>query len=1387
MKRKRLSRKLPMLTLALGLTIGTLPGLASAENTTNFQLPSHQVTSMLAEALQPTYVSPQINTKSTNKVRVIVQLTGQPAAVGKYAAKQGISSLASTATESAVKSQQADVLDEASDQGINLQVNYTYNTVLNGFEVTIPANEIPTLAQIPGVKSIQENRTWYAMPIETSDTNAADPVYDSFPLEQIGANKAWAKDLTGAGLKVGVIDTGVDYTHPDIAPAYKGGYDSFYNDNDPYEEVPLTVEEDVDYHKGFPGTSHGTHVSGTIVGRFANKSGDVAQRGVAYDAELYVYKVLGRNLEQPTRASGSSAQVIDGIERAVKDGMDVINLSLGSDAEKDVNSPDAIAINNAVLTGVIAVIANGNAGPGYFTMGAPATSQLAIAVGAVTSGTKTFAGVVTPSMHYPDPSVTSVTYMTYGYNVMAWETGREDFVNIIGTSPQEVVYAGLGAKADYDGKNVTGKIVLVSRGSYAFVDKIKEAKAQGAKAIAIFNGRALASDPTQADLSEKISPTLDTYYGGNFGDSYEFIPTFDMKGEQGRALARTILENPGASLHFEIDKKITTGAISGDKLADFTSWGPNGDTNLSIKPDIMGPGVNVLSTWPAYGKGKPGVSYAKAYNRISGTSMATPHVAGLALLLKQAHPTWSPFDIRAALANTAEVLPGYDVYQQGPGRADVDRALETPALLQALEPITILDKNYKPQNVINYNPSASFGVVSPGTQPSVKTLQLKNMSSKEMTYTASLVWNTPGIDVKLSQDVIQVSANHASSFQLKLTVGKDVPNEKWYGGQVRLTSPGAPDLHLPFVVRVGDSTPETGFGVQEVALTNATIYPNRSQKSTTLSFRLTTNDVNLLEADVVDLNDVTIGVFDQMVKDNLADRFAKGVYSFNLTNEYYPVDSKGKLVLDATGNPTKAYLKDGIYKIVAVGQQVDEEGNVIEDEDDNRIEYYGYTSFRVDNSTGGGTTPDPGTGSGSGSSPSPSTPSPTPTATVTPVAGAVIDQGLKQVTVSSKSATADGVTTVTIADSDLKKAVESAGSSSAAFILTGSANAGTATKLTLTAEQIKQLQAMPSKNVMVVSAAGSAISIPVSVFTKAPAGQGFELVVKQVEDAKAKFAAKLPGAKVLGTPVAFEASWVKDSTRTAVQVPHATFIKRSFSIPGTVEPNTAGVLFEESGLITPVASVFTPQKDGTTIVTVSRPGFSLFAAVSRTVKFDDIAASWAASDITALANKLIIDGTSETSFAPKNNLTRAEFTALLVRSLGLRTNSAAPTFSDVKGFEWYASDIAAASQAGLIQGLGNGQFAPNANVTRQELTVILARALKLTGIELKASNPSFQGYSDDDQISDYAKESVKALSSAGIIDGDDAQKGQFLPTMATTRETVAAALHQLLTKIKFID
>ncbi|MNC49180.1 Endoglucanase precursor [compost metagenome] len=181
--------------------------------------------------------------------------------------------------------------------------------------------------------------------------------------------------------------------------------------------------------------------------------------------------------------------------------------------------------------------------------------------------------------------------------------------------------------------------------------------------------------------------------------------------------------------------------------------------------------------------------------------------------------------------------------------------------------------------------------------------------------------------------------------------------------------------------------------------------------------------------------------------------------------------------------------------------------------------------------------------------------------------------------------------------------------------------------------------------------------------------------------------------------------------------------------------------------------------------------------------FTDIASSKSADAIKTLADKLIIQGTSATTFSPLSNLTRAEFTALLTRALGLRTDANA-TFSDVKSSDWYAKDVAAASKAGLILGVGKGKFAPTQKVTRQELAVILDRALKLTGTELKAANPSFTAYTDSAKVAPYAKDSLQSLSQAGVISSDVGTA--FNPTAPATRETAAAALFTLLSKIGLI-
>ncbi|OKP91184.1 hypothetical protein A3844_04970 [Paenibacillus helianthi] len=1364
----KLPRKLSVLALSLGVTAGMIPGAAFAASSLQTSSLSNHLTSLIQP--NPTIISPQINTKSSNNVRVIVQLSGQPAAVGKYAAKQGISALAKTATEAAVKSQQTSVLDQAKAKGIGLTVNYKYDTILNGFEVSVPANKIPELAKISGVTSIYPNSTWYTLP----DQTVTDTTYrnDNAPLEQIRAT--WAADhgINGAGLKVGVIDTGVDYKHPDIAAAYKGGYDSFYQDNDPYEEVPLTPDKDP-YGVGYEGTSHGTHVSGTIIGQYTAKS-DVAQKGVAPGADLYVYKVLGRNLEDPSRASGSSAQVIDGIEHAVKDGMDVINLSLGSDSEKDVNSPDSIAINNAVLSGVVAVIANGNNGKaGYFSLGSPATSQLAISVGAVNSPIKAFSGKFKTEAA---DSVTSVTYDTYyPFNVMAYELGKSDFSTVIGTKPVKVEYANLGANEDYPAGDLSDTIVLVSRGDLTFDVKIANAKAHKVKALIIFNGNFKTENGKKVAILDESYTDRSDFIGLNFGDGYQNVPTFDLEGDKGRQLARTILANKNKPTYFTFSADYEMEMTPGDEMTDFSSWGPNVDGNLSIKPDIVAPGDGVLSTYPAYGG-----DYSKAYKRNSGTSMATPHVAGLSLLIKQAHPEYTPFDIRAALANTADPIlyngNPEDLYLQGPGRANVENAILTPALLEAVEPISILDKNYLSQRITNYNPSTSFGVLVPGSTAS-KALQLKNVSKSNVTYTASVDWNygDPNkVTATLDKTTVTASAYGTTQFNLNVTVSADADPKKDYQGKVVLTAPGQPALHLPFTVHVNDKAeqPDWGTGVQEAVISSPIVY---SSSSAVLSYKLKAEDINYYEVNLVGMDDAKKGSF-QVSTTGAPDKFfAPGSYSTVIGATYQPYDSNGDPIVDANGNPAVATITDGIYKleILAITAEDNTKGPIKIDLNQEGTYYSTYTSFRF--ITGSA----PSTGGGGGGVVAPTTP------VIPGTAKSLVEEGATQVTVTTVTASKDGVTTVTVNDTDLKSALAKAAASKSAVVISVGTISDKSAVLSLTADQVKLLAGIHSDSSIIVSIGGSAVSLPVSLLSASPAGQSLKLDIKQQPDAASKLSASTPGSTVIGTPISFEASWTTATSSTYLNVPNNVFIKRSFTVPGAIQPKTAGVLFEENGLVTPVASVFAPQTDGTTIVTVSRPGFSVYAAVSKpAAAFKDIASSKSAAAIQTLADKLIIQGTSATIFSPLSNLTRAEFTALLTRALGLRTD-ASVTFSDVKSSDWYAKDVAAASKAGLILGIGKGKFAPTQKVTRQELAVILDRALKLTGTELKSANPSFTAYTDSAKVAPYAKDSLQSLSKAGIIGSETGTT--FNPTAPATRETAAAALYELLNKIGLIE
>ncbi|MEH7387251.1 S8 family serine peptidase [Bacillus sp. JJ1521] len=475
----------------------------------------------------------------------------------------------------------------------SIKINHIYKYVFPGFSVTGKRQDIQKLKTESGIK--------YSSPVATYQASVEESVPFIGGGEIRGHFDKKDHRLTGKGVKVGVIDTGVDYTHPDLRRNYIGGYDLVDGDDDPMET------------KGVEGrnTSHGTHVAGIIAA-----NGKI--QGVAPEADIVGYRALGPG------GMGTSEQVIAAIDKAIEDKVDVINLSLGN----TINGPDwptSLALDKATEKGIVAVTSSGNSGPMVWTVGSPGTSSKAISVGAST-----------PPMTLP--------YLTVGMSdrkielqplqgSIAWKLRKK----------YELVIAGIGTEKTFP--KVKNKIVLMERGQITFTEKAVRALEAEAIAVLIYNN-------TDGNFSGSIDKELP-------------IPVASLSKEDGEWLKKQIKsQNDVVKTSFQQVK---------DTIASFSSRGPVTHT-WSIKPDVVAPGVAIDSTIP------------NGYEEMQGTSMAAPHVAGASAILKQAHPDWTPEQIKAALMNTAKLLEKedgtlYKPYEQGSGRIQLHEAIHSETLI----------------------------------------------------------------------------------------------------------------------------------------------------------------------------------------------------------------------------------------------------------------------------------------------------------------------------------------------------------------------------------------------------------------------------------------------------------------------------------------------------------------------------------------------------------------------------------------------------------------------------------------------------------------------------------------------------------------------------------
>lgn len=230
--------------------------------------------------------------------------------------------------------------------------------------------------------------------------------------------------------------------------------------------------------------------------------------------------------------------------------------------------------------------------------------------------------------------------------------------------------------------------------------------------------------------------------------------------------------------------------------------------------------------------------------------------------------------------------------------------------------------------------------------------------------------------------------------------------------------------------------------------------------------------------------------------------------------------------------------------------------------------------------------------------------------------------------------------------------------------------------------------------------------------------------------------------------------------------------------------NTTAVLFDpEANSITFVPAYFA-KVDGKTIATLKRPGNSIYAIVKNTKTFGDLTNHWSRADVEHMASKLVIQGVTDTDFKPQNRITRAEFAAMLTRALGL-SEADEVQFSDVKSTDWFAGAVGAASKAGMVEGFENGTFQPNSGITREQMAVMISRAINFAGHSGTVDQADLARFKDSSTISGWAKEAIAQSINTSILNG--MTDHTLVPQARATRAEATVMLKRMLQYMQFMN
>jgi subtilisin family serine protease len=486
--------------------------------------------------------------------------------------------------------------------------------------------------------------------------------------------------------------------------------------------------------------------------------------GVAPGAKLLAYRVFGCN------GSTDTDVMIHAMELALADHADVLNMSIGSAFSNWPESPEAVAADNLVDAGMVVVASIGNSGLNgqqLWSAGSPGVGHKVIGVASFDNTKATL------------PSFT-VGGASYGYNRAAGS-----LASVPQSGSGEIVFTGTPATTNdgcsaFPAHSLAGKIAFIRRGTCGFYNKAINAQHADAIAVVLYNNAAGALNPTVAPVAPATEPVS--------------IPVAAITAADGQTIFNGLATNHTLTW---TDQTIEVPLATAGVISDFSSWGT--DAELQLKPDIGAPGGQIYSTWPHQQFG--------GHNSISGTSMASPHIAGLAALILQAkNKSIAPAQVQTLLMNTSQpedvnIAKGSGLleptWRQGSGLAQVVPAVQTQAWVSPAK-FSLGEGNGGSQQLTVTNTGSTAvtydlsGVTTVGTSPGA--------SGYPFTFSYQVRTNA----TSFSSPSVTVGPGSSATFTVNITAGA-WPDKSLYGGYVVLTPRGGGNiLRVPYVGFMGD-------------------------------------------------------------------------------------------------------------------------------------------------------------------------------------------------------------------------------------------------------------------------------------------------------------------------------------------------------------------------------------------------------------------------------------------------------------------------------------------------------------------------------------------------------------------------------------------------------